>query len=406
MKKRILTTIALLALALQAQAAGDYTMFWLTETITGTTAGPFVNKPGNRVRASGREWTILAAQPGKILFSDPVAQKYYGPYDLVLQRIVELGDAAFSFSRIEPFQGDDPSADIASRTSPAPRVREPTIERPQRWEPDRLPGTNPAEHVKKASAFSLDALVRPAAAAAWFEPFREVKYDWSVGDYAGSGGAKTETTRYGVSGTWRNFFAEGSLVSGGETTSSLVPDGTLLSDLGLSNGSGYALRGGYLYSFVIDGNWNGNLGGILSYEKTEYDMHATAYTSQGVVVAPAAAEAAGAQEGDATTTAYAFERFEESVEMDELALTFAGGIDYTSEFWGVGLYFTLDLYTDTGFSGSVAVRDETFDLSADRTHPIGVSLAGWYSPFADYLVSASASTGAETSIRLGFGKFF
>ena len=406
MKKRILMAIALLSLALHAQAADSYAMFWLTETITGTTAGPFVNKPGNRVRASGREWTILAAQPGKILFSDPVAQKYYGPYDLVLQRIVELGDAAFSFSRIEPFRGDDPSADIASRTSPAPRVREPTIERPRRWEPDRLPGTNPAEHVKKASAFSLDALVRPAAAAAWFEPFREVKYDWSVGDYTGSGGAKTETTRYGVSGTWRNFFVEGGLVSGGETTSTLVPDGTLLSDLGLSNGSGYALRGGYLYSFVIDGNWNGNLGGILSYEKTEYDMHATAYTSQGVVVAPAASEAAGTQEEGATTTAYTFEHFEEPVEMDELALTFAGGIDYTSWAWGIGLYFTLDLYTDTGFSGSVAVRDETFDLSADRTHPIGVALAGWCGLFDDYIVSASASTGAETSIRLGFGKFF
>ncbi|MDD4060315.1 MAG: hypothetical protein PHW08_06385, partial [Kiritimatiellae bacterium] len=98
--------------------------------------------------------------------------------------------------------------------------------------------------------------------------------------------------------------------------------------------------------------------------------------------------------------------FEEPVEMDELALTFAGGIDYTSWAWGIGLYFTLDLYTDTGFSGSVAVRDETFDLSADRTHPIGVALAGWCGLFDDYIVSASASTGAETSIRLGFGKFF
>ena len=101
-----------------------------------------------------------------------------------------------------------------------------------------------------------------------------------------------------------------------------------------------------------------------------------------------------------------FENYEDEVEMSELSMTFIGGIDYTSEFWGVGVYFTLDLYTDTSFSCAVAVRDESFDLSAERTHPIGVAASAWYSPFADYLVAASASTGAETAIRVAFGKFF
>ncbi|MGI5868745.1 MAG: hypothetical protein ACOX9C_04790 [Kiritimatiellia bacterium] len=408
MKKRISTTLVLLALALQAQAQATkgYTMFWLTETITGTTAGPFVNKPGNRVRASGREWTILAAQPGKILFTDTAAQDLYGPYDLVLQRIIDLGDVAFSFSRIEPFRGDDPSADIASRTSPAPRIRRPTIVRPERWEPDELPGTNPAEHAKRPSAFSLEKLIRPPTAVLWYEPFREIKYDWSVGDYSGSRGAKTETTRYGISGAWRNFFFEGGMVSDAETAGSLVPNGAFLSDLCLSSGSGYMLRGGYCHSFVIDGGWNGNLGGCLSCEKTEYDMRASTFIRRDTGEATADAEASDTEAAGETGIQYTHEHFEESVEMEEFALTFLGGIDYTSQYWGVGLYFTLDLYTDTSFSGSVAVRDETFDLSADRTHPIAVMIAGWYSPFADYRVGASASTGAETLIRLGFGKFF
>lgn len=403
MKIRILAIATLVALALHGRAAEGYTMFWLTETISGTTAGPFVNKPGNRIRAGGREWTILAAQPGRILFSDPVAQKYYGPYDLVLQRIVELGDAAFSFSRVEPFKGDDPSADIAARTSPAPRPRDSTIERPKRWDPEPLPGSNPAEHVAKPSAFSLETRIRPPAVVAWFEPLREVKYDWWVGEYAGSGGDKTETTRYGVSGTWRNWFVEASLASGGETSGTLVPDGAFLSNLGLANGSGSALRGGYLHTFVIDGNWNGNIGGCLAYETMDYDLRATVYTRQGSVVAPVAEGEEGTAESGAT---YTFENYEDEVEMSELSMTFIGGIDYTSEFWGVGVYFTLDLYTDTSFSGAVAVRDESFDLSAERTHPIGVAASAWYSPFADYLVAASASTGAETAIRVAFGKFF
>ena len=134
-----------------------------------------------------------------------------------------------------------------------------------------------------------------------------------------------------------------------------------------------------------------------------YDLRATVYTRQGSVVAPVAEGEEGTAESGAT---YTFENYEDEVEMSELSMTFIGGIDYTSEFWGVGVYFTLDLYTDTSFSGAVAVRDESFDLSAERTHPIGVAASAWYSPFADYLVAASASTGAETAIRVAFGKFF
>jgi hypothetical protein len=252
----------------------------------------------------------------------------------------------------------------------------------------------------------------PPSATVWAEPVRNVKYDWSVGDFTGNSGENTEMMRYGVQGIWRNLFLELSAISEAKTGGTIVPDDTYLSDLGLTDGSGYAVRSGYVYSFVIDGNWNANLGGYGSFERTSFDMNATVFTRHGEIVPSSdvnAGEAESANPSDANDSngvVYSFDGFTEEVTMEEMSFTLAGGIDYASDFFGLGAFVTIDLYSDTSFSGSITVLDEKYELSADKTHPVGIAVAGWYSPFLDYIVTASASTGTETALRIGVGKIF
>ena len=90
--KRILPLL-LAALALHA-AAAEFKSFWLTEAVSGRTLGPLVNKPGNRFTLDGRDWIVMQSKPGEINFADAATLAPEGPYDLVEQRMVDLGPAS------------------------------------------------------------------------------------------------------------------------------------------------------------------------------------------------------------------------------------------------------------------------------------------------------------------------
>ncbi len=388
-------------------------MFWLTETLTGTTTGPILALPGFRFSAVGGNWVVLKSKPGEILFSDTATSKRYGPYGFERQRIIDLGKKAMIISKIEYFLGANPSdVQPVITTVPVRRIEEPipTVEVPQGWDRKPLPSTNPADHLNRPQGFAMQKRIYPTAALVWLEPIHNAKYDWSVGNHAGNSGEDIESTRFGLTGMWNNWFAEAALISDAKTGGTIVPDNTYLSDLGLAGGTGFAASGGYLYSFVIDGKWNANFGGYAKYESVSFDMNATVFTRHGQII-PADqvdtdTDISGQTPDGAAYTEYSFDRYSETLDMSELSLIAIGGIDYTSMYWGIGAYFILDLYTDTSFSGSIQILDEAYDLSAQKTHPVGIEVSGWYSPFRDYIVSGAISVGTEMAVRVGFGKFF
>lgn len=407
-KTMIFATLAFAVVGITANA-GDYKMFWLTSTITRDTIGPIVKKPGTKFTAGGKEWTVLASRPNEILFADSATSRHHGPYDFVLDRIVDLGGFAMAISRIEEFEGDEstpPPPIIMSRAGdPAPTA--PDVARPQRWDPKPLPSTNPGAHKTVFGDLAVIPRRYPAAGILWIEPVRTVKYDWSVGDYTGGGGEDMEMTRLGVSATWRNWFAEIYASTDVKTSGGIVPDRTYLSGLELDSGSGLGGRAGCVYSFVIDGNWNANIGAMASYETTTMDMNAIVFQKSGEYIVPevpATPEASGTE--SSTVYEYTFADYSEEVDMEESAFSLIGGIDYTSMYWGVGAYLLVDIYTDVSYSGSLDIGDQHYNLNAERTDPVGILFSGWYSPYADYIVGGGVSFGTETSLRIGAGKFF
>lgn len=405
---RTLSILVVFATLVLPSTAEGFKLFWLTETISGATVGPVSSEPGTRFTAAGKQWTVLASKAGQILFADSQSGVKYGPYDFMPKRIIELGDVALAFTRVDNFSVKDEVHTNQRSRVPTPNDPDQPLKRPKRWEPKPLPSTNPADHEPPPENFSMTKRNYPPSLYFWMEPMHDVKYNWLVGDYAGNSGADMKMTRLGVSGSWCNWFAEISQSQEAKTSGTIVPDETYLSNLGLDNGSGFALRGGYVYSFVVDGNWNVSFGGYLSYEHAEFDMNATVFSRHGEVVSSTDVDTSSTTDTktDTTTVSYSFENYTESVEMDEMTATAMGGIDYTSLYWGVGAFIMVNLYSDNKFSGSVSVEDETYKLSADHTDLVGVGMTGWYSPFLDYFVTGSASVGSESVFRIGLGKQF
>lgn len=403
------------AMAMAATAyAEEYKMFWLTETITRDTIGPIVRKTGNTFRVAGREWTILDSKTGEILFYDAAARKKYGPYDFMLNRIVDLGGVALGISRIDTFDSgeNDELPHILTSVDNSTTVTAPPVDRPRRWTPTPIPSTNPRAHKSFFDNFYIIPRKRPASAMFWAEPIRSVNYNWEIGDYAGTAGEKIEMSSYGIAGSYGNWFAELYAISSAKTAGGIVPDGTSLSDLNMDSGSGYGGRAGYLYSFVIDGNWNANFGGFASYESTTFNIEGTALTSHGVTTLPPPTPEDGVVlPTDATNVGsvvkeYTFDSFTSEVDMSELTVAIMGGIDYTSDYWGVGAYGFIDLYSDIEIDGKLSFNDKSYDIAADRAHPIGITFSGWYSPFMEFFFGGSATFGNEISARMFAGWFF
>ena len=407
--KRILP---LLLLAFCAHAA-EFKSFWLTEAVSGRTVGPVVNKPGNRFSLDGREWIVMQSRPGEINFADAATLSPEGPYDLVEQRMVDLGPASYVFTRIADFEGDDPSADRstvsqASR-APAEKSRHPwSQDLPERWVLGPVPTTNPGAYKEMDEPWSLERLELSPEIVAFVEPFRRVQYDWKLDRRSGNKEA-LKTMRAGVAGEWKGLSAEAGLATGGKTSGNLVDDSLALSGLSLDGGRGLVLGAAYDYRFRIDGGWSASVGAYGAYERLSLDVSARGAWAEAKSpkdeAAVAEADAEG-EESSAVVADYGFYGWSGDATLSEARLGAAVTIRYDEWYWGLGATFRIDCLDSVSADGSVPVIDERQALDADRSQPVTLLLAGWYSPADNWVIEGHLAFGGETTLRIGAGLFF
>lgn len=406
-------TVAFLAAAaapraIAASGASQFRQFWVTETISGRTVGPVVSKPGNRFAAAGGTWIVLESAPGQINFADAETLAAQGPYDFVEHRIFDLGPVACVFSRIERFAGGDPSVDRAIVTQARRVPSAPGDELPERWELGPVPSTNPAAHREARPTWRAKRFFPKSDVSAFIEPVHRVQHDWKLGGLSGKKKEPLSSTRFGLSGQWNGFSGEFGWASGAKSAGSIVEDSLSVSHLKIRSGSGFFAAGGWDYGLQIADGWSASLGVRALWEKVSADVSATTLRTK-----PAAASAASADEADgaaatapATGSSLSFTDWSGDVDLDEFVLRACAGVRYDDWYWGVGLLFAVDCWTDTSSGTEVPVGDSTFEIESDRSQPASLSLAGWYTPDDRWVLKGAASVGAETSVRLAAGWLF
>ncbi len=417
--KRVLPLLFLLSLS---ASAAEYKSFWLTEAVSGRTLGPIVNKPGNRFSLDGREWIVMQSKPGEIHFADAATLSPEGPYDLVEQRMVDLGPASYVFTRIEDFAGNDPEADRSVVTqasrAPAEKGRHPwSQDLPERWILGPIPTTNPGAYKEKVEPWSLETLELSPEVVVFAEPFRRVGYDWELDGRSGKKEA-LKTVRAGVAGEWHGVSAEAGLSTGGKTSGTLLDDSLALSGLRLDGGKGFFLGAAYDWRFRIDGGWSASVGGYAAYERLSLDVSSrSALVEAGAAPAGTGAatgtddadgtgDDAGTAEAENAAAAYAFRPWSSDFTLSETRLGAAVSIRYDEWYWGLGATFRIDCVDSISCDASVPVIDEMQDLDADRSQPVTLLFTGWYSPADSWVVEGQVAVGAETSVRIGVGLFF
>jgi hypothetical protein len=408
--KRLVLPLFLLALS---ASAAEYKSFWLTEAVSGRTLGPLVNKPGNRFTLDGREWIVMESGNGEINFADAATLVAEGPYDLVEQRMIDLGPASYVFTRIAGFDGDDPSANraVVSQASraPAEKGRHPwSQDLPERWVLGPIPTTNPGAYKETVEPWSLERLELSPECVAFVEPFRRVQYDWKLDRRAGNKEA-LKMVRAGVAGEWSGLSAEAGLSRSAKTSGTLVDDSLALSGLKLHGGDGLFVAAAYDYRFRIDGGWSASVGAYGAYERLSLDISARGAWAEAKVRKNAAAVVAADEAGvesSAVVADYGFYAWSGDCTLSETRLGAAVSIRFDEWYWGLGATFRIDCLDSVSADGSVPVIDERQELDADRSQPVTLLLGGWYSPADNWVIEGHVAFGGETTLRIGAGLFF
>ena len=404
MFRRILPLLPLLA-ALSA-GAETYKSFWLTESISGRTVGPIVARPGNVFTVGGGQWRVLRCNGHEIVFADAEGRRTEGPYDLVEQRLLDLGPTAYVFTRIVDFTGDDPEVDRsvvtqARRAPPGDRASD----RPMRWVLAPVPSTNPGAHRAPMATWSLSRFTMAPTVAGFLDLYDSVGYDWSVKSVTRRHGSDLRLMRLGASGEWNGFRAEAGLAFAGKASGALAADTLSLSRLHLRDVDGLFLSAGYDYGFVIDQGWSASVGGQLSYASLSGCV--TARTARRAAAPEETAEGAPAEGAEENPTpSYEFHSWGGDLSLDEIRVTAAIGIRYDQWYWGVGAKFLLDCVGDVSTGVRVPAFDGFHDLEAERTQPVSMLFEGWYSPDDRWVILGGLSIGSETMLRVGGGWFF
>ena len=389
-------------------AAASYRCFWLTETITGQTIGPIVNKPGHRFTVDRRQWIVMEAAPGEISFADSKTLGLEGPYDLIEQRIIGLGKKAYVFTRIQDFEGTDPDKSVAvlSQAVRAPAqsadTEKPwTKDLPARWVLAPVPSTNPGTYRANNEQWSLQQTFVSPSVLLFAEPLHKIECDWKLGGQLGKTKSELETKRYGIAGQWRGIEAEAGIASGGKVSDTLVEDGPLVSDLKLGDCDGWFAALGYRYSFEIEKQWGVAFSVQASYESMDGTLSASVAAEKALALGLGDAVSAEEQ-----TPGYGFIKWKNNTSWDRFDLDLAVALTYDEWYWGGSGSVVLNCLSEFSADGSLPVLESEYKLDAERTSPISFRISGWYSPADHLALEGSLTVGGETSLRLGVSYFF
>lgn len=443
--------------------------FSLKNTKTSILYGPFEKISGTRFKIENKDFCIMSARPGQILFANYPVTTYHGPYNFKHGQLINFDDASFEIiidslntPKVETEQKNStnishveikkettikdkkfavsiqkPKAQkieevktnksdiiiaepITSKTNPV-SIIEPAISKSgsvkivdspklKKRELAPIPSTNPANFKDpEPFNFKMETNHKSSTINLWVEPVNSSKYNWKIGSFNGEKNSEIERKRIGISANYNGWFAEAAYSISGKSSGKLVPDGSTLSDLKLDGGKGYMFRGGYNYRFTIDGKWNGSFKAVFEYAKEDYDLTATAFqqvhNSYQDIYDDEGNLIENAEE-DKPLISFGYVDTTSSISISEKTLSFGFGIDRTADTWGIGFDLGFVAYSDLSSSGSVTVGLNEYKLEAERSHPIICEFNGWYEPF-DYLyIFGEFYLGSDTGLRLGVGKEF
>lgn len=376
------------SLSTAQQTPGAASRFTLAETRTGAVSGPYTLYNGARIRVGGELFKIIIDGDRRVSFVSETGEKY-GPYQPVPGRIMQIGNAMYSFNR----QG----ASAQTATRPREPAKEAPIAEfaplPPKPEPIAIPDETPRRSVTPLNLPSLPDADSPLAWKAWFAPVDNTPLKWEVESFKGkSADFKRKTLGAGLS--YDSWFGEAAYSFSGESPA-MIPDGLGLSGTSIDDASGWSFGIGYKRPFLKEGGWTASAGLFGRIRQDKGDARATSFVSTGE---------ADTNNAENVVSSYAEQKSSVKISEKTLRLDFDLSYGYGRFCGYAGL--RLQPVSSVSVSGHIPSGDEKLKLSAKHDDAIGFSCGSSYSFSNSLNIFAELEMGIETRLRLGLSRSF
>ncbi len=366
--------------------------FWLENMVTREISGPVLRQTGHRFQIGSQGYVVLDSEPGTVRIAKYPQGDPYGPYDIVESRIIDIGlTAAYNIVNVQKAVVPELPPDLSGLVGVY-------VKGEKKKEPPPPPAPAP-----------IPMSEWPLRVGVVVEPFHTTDYDWKVGKFAGKKSLDLKSSRLGVRLDWGNGFVQLGHALNGKQSGSITPDLVSIESLRLESGSGFSISGGYLHPFYLADGWDALVGGVAELSSESYDLVArTLVRKETAEETPsnspdsdsADSETADSKTPAKTTYSYAYANTTSTLDLRELLLTAAAGVQFHEGFWGAYGLFCIDLLSNIKTDGSVTVNGNDLSLEADRSHPIGVEAGAWCYILEQLRADAAVRIGATQLLRL------
>lgn len=386
----VLVAFAITNYAAQAQQAGG-NRFTLANTKSGQISGPFTIYHGARVRLGGDLYRISLDGDRRISFSGGPNGESYGPYQTVDGRLMQIGDAMYSFSW--------GAAARPTVQSPAPKkpAREAPIAEfapmPPKPEMIAIPAETERRTVKPLDLPSLPDASKPFEWNFWLAPIDSTEFKWKVESVEGNS-ADLERRTVGAGLSLNSWSADAAYSTSGKS-SAVLPDGLGLSGTSIDDASGWSIGAGYKRPLLKEGGWTASAGIFGRIRQDKGDLSATTLVSTDV-----------ADTNNLGNVISSFESSKSSVKVTEktVRLDFDLGYRYRSFYGFAGLQ--LQPVSSVSVSGSLPNAGDNLKISAKHDDPIGFVAGGFWEFGNGLRVFSDFSLGIDKRLRFGLSRNF
>lgn len=348
----------LIGMATVAQAQQTFT---LKGVRSGQDYGPFAFRHGTLLKlesgvfklnilADGRAFTLLDTETGLA----------YGVYELVLGRMIDIGEVLFTITGIT-------AAPTRAMTASAAT-------------PSFLDNTE----------FALEMTL-----------LHQIAYDWEIN---GASGGDHDVERSGVTLKARKGVVtlQLGLTTDAEWDHTIAGDGETFENARMTDGTGFFAALGLRIPVFTEGHWSGIVHGQASYRREELSLQYGAWELESITTVT---DTNAVTNSVIVTENRRYNNNDDIATLTETQVSVGIELAYTAPIWSIYAGLRALPWSDTSLDAVITSDDRRFEITFDRKDPV-MAYGGVGLTIMDIRAYLEVEGGGETAVRLGLSRAF
>lgn len=361
MKVRFLYALVLCSLAfstLQAALPVAETTFTLKGVLSHQNYGPFVFRHQAKIKLESGVFQINILADGKAFtLVDTDSGLAYGVYELVLGRMIDIGDVLFTITRVD---------------APPPVTF--------------LPPAAPS--LFDDTSFAIE-----------YTLLNQVAYNWEMN---GAAGGNQNIERKGAALKARKglFIMQIGLITAADWDHTIVEGGDTFSNAELADGSGWFASAGLSIPVFKEGRWSAVINGETLYRSEELSLQYGAWEIESIT---STTDTNAITNVVSTITNLRFVNHDEKATLTETLVTVGVQLSYNAPSWFMYAGLKALPWSDTTLDAVITADDRKYRLTFDRKDPITAS-GGLGFNIRGTKAYVEIEGGGEMAVRIGLSQ--